>query len=245
MKTTSLLRYKLFCALCLSLTLSATASARIWTDTENRSMDAELVRVENGEAVFRKPDGMHYRFAISKLSEADQKYIQESQAASAQKPAVETDTLPETDITKWLDNRLVASNGKRVKRTRETALPQAEYIAFYFSASWCPPCKKFTPKLVDFYNEHRDANDNFEIVFVSSDRDEDDLEAYMVDYKMPWPAVEFDDAKDDTVRQFSGTGIPCLVLVDREGKVIEHSYVNGKYMGPTRVMNKLGELLSE
>ena len=40
-------------------------------------------------------------------------------------------------------------------------------IGIYFSAHWCPPCRGFTPKLVEF----RDANKkDFEVVFVSSDR---------------------------------------------------------------------------
>jgi nucleoredoxin len=228
-----------------SILMSTAIYARTWTDTKNRTMEAELVRVEGGEAVFQKPSGMRYRFPLANLNKADQDYIKENHLTEAPVASSQPTSLPETELTGWLEKRLVARDGRRVKRARESALPQAEYIAFYFSASWCPPCRTFTPKLVDFYNEHRKAHDNFEIVFVSSDRNEDDREDYMVDYEMPWPAVDFDDAKDDTVRNFSGKGIPCLVLVDRKGTVIEHSYVNGKYMGPTRVMNKLGELLAQ
>jgi len=230
---------------CASLLVTLTALARTWTDTKNRTMEAELVRVEDSEAVFQKPSGMRYRFPIADLSEADQTLIKESQLTEAPAASAQPTSLPETELTKWLEKRLVAGNGKRVKRARESAVPQAEYIALYFSASWCPPCRKFTPKLVEFYNEHRDANANFEIIYVSSDRNQDDQEGYMLEDEMPWPAVEFDDVQDETVKQYSGSGIPCLVLVNREGKVIEHSYVDGKYMGPTRVMNKLGELLAE
>jgi len=211
-------------------------------------MDAELVRVENHEAVFRKPSGLHYRFEIAQLSQADQDYIktaqltEESTRSTAPAP---TDTLPETDLTQWLERRLVQRDGTRVKRARESHLPQAEYIAFYYSAHWCPPCRKFTPNLVDFYNEHRDSSDNFELIFVSSDRNEEAQKNYMLEYQMPWPALEFDDVKDSTVTQFAGKGIPCLVIVDREGKVIEHTYVNGEYKGPTRVMRRLGELIAQ
>jgi hypothetical protein len=43
--------------------------------------------------------------------------------------------------------------------------------------------------------------------------------------------------------RFSGSGTPCLVLLDRDGKVLSDSYVNEKYVGPTQVMNDLQERL--
>ena len=56
-------------------------------------------------------------------------------------------------------------------------------IGIYFSASWCPPCRTFTPKLVKF----RDANKkDFEVVFVSSDRSPKDQMGYMKKAGMKW-----------------------------------------------------------
>ncbi|KAK0074992.1 hypothetical protein PV326_011971, partial [Microctonus aethiopoides] len=40
----------------------------------------------------------------------------------------------------------------------------------YFSAHWCPPCRAFTPQLVDTYQRIRERGQNFEVIFVSSDR---------------------------------------------------------------------------
>jgi nucleoredoxin len=47
----------------------------------------------------------------------------------------------------------------------------------------CPPCRSFTPLLTDFYNANKD---DLEIIFVSSDRDEDSFSQYFG--KMPWLA---------------------------------------------------------
>ena len=43
----------------------------------------------------------------------------------------------------------------------------------------------------------------------------------------------------------SGSGIPCLMIVDRDGEVLADSYVDvdGQYVGPTSVMNQLGKLI--
>jgi len=52
-------------------------------------------------------------------------------------------------------------------------------VALYFSASWCPPCQRFTPILIDFYNTAKAANCGFEVVFVSSDRSVEEFDTYV------------------------------------------------------------------
>lgn len=52
-------------------------------------------------------------------------------------------------------------------------------IALYFSASWCPPCQRFTPILSDFYNAAKEADCGFDIVYVSSDRSVEEFEGYV------------------------------------------------------------------
>ena len=52
-------------------------------------------------------------------------------------------------------------------------------VTLYFSASWCPPCQKFTPILTEFYNAAKEAKCGFEVVFVSSDRGTEEFEQYV------------------------------------------------------------------
>lgn len=139
---------------------------------------------------------------------------------------------------KLLKGKLVGLNGKRVSRRELSGDP--EYYAFYFSAHWCPPCRTFTPKLVDFYNSNAAAGKKFEIIFVSSDTSEDKMEDYIKEDKMPWPAIKYRYAKKiKEISKYAGSGIPCLVLVDREGKVISDSYNGENYIGPTKVMRDI------
>ncbi|KAJ8459044.1 hypothetical protein OPV22_031970 [Ensete ventricosum] len=45
-------------------------------------------------------------------------------------------------------------------------------VGLYFSAQWCPPCLKFTSRLISIYNHLQERSEEFEVVFVSMDRDE-------------------------------------------------------------------------
>lgn len=90
-------------------------------------------------------------------------------------------------------------------------------VGFYFSASWCPPCRRFTPTLVELYNEF--SSKDFEIVFVSRDKDEDSFNDYFS--KMPWLAIPFSDSdtRNNLNELFKGRGIPHLVILVRMRKL--------------------------
>ena len=60
----------------------------------------------------------------------------------------------------------------------------------------------------------------FEIVFVSSDRDQASFDEYYGE--MPWLALPFSERerKNDLSKKYGVRGIPSLVILDAEGKVI-------------------------
>lgn len=93
-----------------------------------------------------------------------------------------------------------------------------KYVALYYSAHWCPPCRMFTPKLVEWYNGFKADHPDFELVFVSSDRDEAAMKEYIDGEKMPWPYAKFDKAKEEIFGKYSSDGIPYLVLIGEDGK---------------------------
>lgn len=86
-------------------------------------------------------------------------------------------------------------------------------VALYFSASWCGPCKKFSPLLSGCYEAVRKAGGDFEVVFVSADRDEASFKGYFG--QMPWTALPYGDARIDALNSiFEVEGIPTLILLD-------------------------------
>jgi len=93
-------------------------------------------------------------------------------------------------------------------------------LGIYFSAHWCPPCRSFTPKLAQAYKSLKQAGKDFEIVFVSSDRDEAAFNGYFGE--MPWLALPFGERKIKSAlsEKFGVAGIPMLVLLDAEGNLI-------------------------
>ena len=148
------------------------------------------------------------------------------------------------DIPTQLNGKLVALRGKSALPFAAPDLPKAKYIALYFSAGWCGPCRQFTPNLVKFYNEMRPSHPEFEIVFLSQDEGASAMEKYMSEMSMPWPALRYSAVKGSRLAKYSGSGIPCLVLLDEKGEVLSHSYVSGNYVGPGKVMRDLNKLLT-
>lgn len=77
----------------------------------------------------------------------------------------------------------------------------------------CPPCRGFTPILAEFYNTHHE-NKNFEIIFISSDRDEESFKEYYDD--MPWLVLDYKNRtkKEELGNKYGVRGIPTLILLD-------------------------------
>ena len=147
-------------------------------------------------------------------------------------------------IADSLKGDLIALNGKRTHRFDDAALANTKYFAVYYSASWCGPCRAFTPKLVEWYSKNKPAHPEFELIFVSSDQGEPEMEAYMAGDKMPWPALKFTKkATNKSVTKYAGPGIPCLVFLDADGRVLSDSYVSGSYVGPNKVLADIEKTL--
>jgi len=99
-------------------------------------------------------------------------------------------------------------------------------VGVYFSASWCPPCRGFTPQLVKFYNQGA-GKENFEIVFVSADRSASAMKGYMKKDSMPWTAIPFGHPSASALKRKLGIrGIPALVIFGSDGKIISK---NGRW----------------
>jgi nucleoredoxin len=113
-----------------------------------------------------------------------------------------------------LYSSVVNKSGAKVENP---GLDNRGYVMVYYSASWCPPCRQFTPILNKYYLENR-KKQNFDILLVCADRSEKAMLSYMS--KMSFNALAFDKIRSSGLGQFAGTGIPNLTVFDSSGKVV-------------------------
>lgn len=113
-----------------------------------------------------------------------------------------------------IGNILIDKNGNNYNTINKL---NNKYIAIYFSAKWCGPCKQFTPKLVNFYNKV-DKN-NFELLFISLDKNLNEFNMYF--NEMPWLSIPYDKNNSESLSEvFNIDGIPTLQLYDNYGNLI-------------------------
>jgi nucleoredoxin len=99
----------------------------------------------------------------------------------------------------------------------EDILRGQQVVGLYFSASWCGPCKQFTPVLAEFYRDMKKKGKKFEIVWISRDRTAEEF----VDYyqSMPWTAAALQNIaniSNPLGEKYKLKGIPHFVILDGE-----------------------------
>ncbi len=92
-----------------------------------------------------------------------------------------------------------------------------------FWATWCPPCLAELPNLRAAYQKYHAQG--LEVVGVSFDHERSALEQFQKDNPLPWPQIFFEGPEargfDNPLGRRYGIGsIPCLLLIDREGKLL-------------------------
>lgn len=165
--------------------------------------------------------------------------------------SVDRDPVPwsasKSPIATAVRNRLVSWNGTKLVPWSPGTRPEPEFYLVYFSASWCVPCRKFTPTLIEAYRalkQNPDLADRFELVFVSNDRDSSEQSNYVREAGMPWPVVAYSQLKRlPALERWAGRGIPCLVALNRDGNLLYHSYQGDTYLGPDHVLSRFRQLL--
>ena len=93
------------------------------------------------------------------------------------------------------------------------------YLLIDFWASWCVPCRKENPNVVEAYNKYHDKG--FDILAISLDKtkeawlrgiEQDGLKYHHVSELQYW--------NSDIVRLYGIRSIPSNLLIDKEGKII-------------------------
>lgn len=211
--------------------LSALESGQYRTD----AAEAERAKQEAAAASARR------EAQVEQTHRDATKVLQEQKARAA---ATTGPTLG-TTLTGALKDKLVRCRDGTISPVDANALESKKLIAFYFSAHWCAPCRKFTPQLVDYYNRVAASHPEFELIFVSYDKSRFNWETYMRDTKMPWLAIDFDHLADfPQLKQLGGDGIPSLLVLDEQSRLVASSYDGEKYLGPQHALAALDKIFA-
>jgi nucleoredoxin len=248
-----------------SETLMQELSKRHFADSLDATKEEALIKSGASAELIDKLKSGIYSLSPEKTAKVQEQMAAEAQHRAAQAEAVrKSDAAYQADLLKkrtgkspnlnmggtgaiseFLKSDLIQVRHGDIARVDETALVSKKLIAFYFSAEWCGPCRKFTPELIEYYKRVAPEHPEFEVVFYSNDKSQYAMEKYMRDENMPWPAIDFAKLKDkEVLKKNAGNGIPSLVLVDGSGNVISSSFADGKFRGPQQVLADLDAIFS-
>jgi len=217
-------------------------STRHFADTLDPGMEKQLIHAGAKAELIQALRSGAYQLSASEIAAAKDKRLaqqgptggaleQSKPAESAKANAVGQSnaapaTAPPADaVYQRLKDDLVYWHEGGVTHFDDEALEHKKLYLLFFSGSWSPAARKFTPQLVDYYNRVAPDHPEFEVIFFSADRSQYAMETYMAQSSMPWPAIAYDkrsgkagDIQNNLVRE-----IPCLILAEATGKVLSRS----------------------
>lgn len=118
---------------------------------------------------------------------------------------------------KFTDFEMQTPEGKTVKLSDYVGKGKVVLVDFW--ASWCGPCRREMPNLVEAYAKYK--NKNFEIVGVSLDQSGDAWKEAIQKLNITWPQMS--DLKywnSEGAKLYAVSSIPHTVLIDGDGIII-------------------------
>lgn len=131
------------------------------------------------------------------------------------------------EIRKSISSRLLTALGARAPEFSQPDTTgkliaiselRGKYVLLDFWASWCAPCRKENPNVLNVYNRFKDHN--FTVLAVSVDVKRNDWLKAVKEDKLPWMQVSDLKAKNEASRLYGVVGIPMNFLIDPKGNII-------------------------
>ena len=114
------------------------------------------------------------------------------------------------------DFRLETIDGKTVVLSE---ILKDKKVVLDFWASWCPPCVRAIPELEEFYSENKDK---VAVIGINVGESKKKVEEFVRRVKTSYPIVL--DFKGSVANLYKVRGIPTLVFVNQDGKIIYYGH---------------------
>ncbi len=147
-------------------------------------------------------------------------------------------------MRKMFEGKLVRMENGTLRPYSADELRNVRYYALYYSAHWCGPCRKFTPRLVEFYKQFKAQHPDFEVIFISSDYNPAGMQEYMKSAGMPWPAVKY-ELIDKQLRSLAGKGIPWLGIYNDAGEVVTSNGRTKQWIDPNQILRAFEQVFTQ
>ena len=99
---------------------------------------------------------------------------------------------------------------------------KGKLVLIDFWASWCGPCRKEMPELVELYKKYK--NKNFEIIGVSFDNSADAWKNAIKQMDMTWPQMsDLKGWQSEGASIYGISSIPSTILVGGDGVILERN----------------------
>lgn len=119
---------------------------------------------------------------------------------------------------------------------------QGKVVLLDFWASWCAPCLKEMPFLVEFYEQNKDAE--FMVIAINIDDKAANMNKFLQKLKagVPFPVIH--DAKKEIPPLYNPESMPTTVFIDKKG-IIRYRHTGFKDSYKEAFAQELATLLAE
>jgi hypothetical protein len=144
----------------------------------------------------------------------------------------------------WMRNKLYNLHKKEFKIVESKVIEPVSIFGLFHGSMGSSPSRDFAPKLAEAYARlKRQYGNEFEIIFISHDRDEYNQREFMRTFGLTCPTMRASTA-DPGVFQYGGETLPWFVLVADSGQALSLNGVNKQFIEPDRILAGLEQLLT-